>query len=129
GRETVKGWCTVRKTAFAYIGRLWAERHEVDDRAVRGEKSDGIPCFGKLEADVEVRAVRVVLGGFIVGPHQQVSVGRDRVTIGNAKLRLVGQAGAEIEAGKVGGRVARIVDFKPILEVVVGGIAQSGHIV
>ena len=78
---------------------------------------------------MEIRAIGAVLPGFAVGPDQKVSVGRDGAANGNAELRLIRQARAEIKAGKVGSPVASIVEFKPILEVVVGWIGQRGHIV
>src|SRR5206468_1257571 len=95
-REAVNRRRTVREAAFAHVSRLGAERHEVDDRAVRRENPDRITELGQLETPLKVRAVGAVLAWFSVRPDQQVSARRDGVAMRSAKLHLVRQARAKI---------------------------------
>ena len=117
------------ETAFAHIGDLRPKPDKVDDRPVRGENADGIALLRQFETGVEIRPVRAVLASLPVRPYKEVTPWRHGVTLRDPELGPVGQARAKVEPGQVGGCVAGIVDFKPVLKIVVGRISQRRQVV
>src|SRR5439155_5637244 len=122
----------IRVTALAEVVGLWAKTDSVNGRAVSGEQADFIGAGGEFEADVKVRTVGCVLIGIAVGPDEQMSAGRDGVTGGNPELELVGEdVVGEVVPAEVGRVRARVVEFEPVIEVVVRRIGNetgvAGH--
>ena len=105
----------VGPSALADIVRLLAECDGVHVGAAGGEQRDRFTGGTEFEIDVERRVIGVVVAGIVVGPHQQVTAGRNDVTGRDRKLRRISEAVGQNQTGQINVGRSAVVEFEPIM--------------
>src|SRR5207237_9590319 len=80
---------------------------------------------------MQVRTIRAVLLGFIIGPDEQKTTGWDNIEmiIRHLELELISQSIGQIIISQVRGIGAGIENFEPVLEMIVRRVSQGAGIV